>query len=208
MILLVSGATRTLARYPEAGRLITPRNGNSIELLAGSSRTWAADNDCFQRLDVDAYWRMIVRISKVDRERLMWVAVPDVVGDAQATVNRWVEWFPQLEYLDLPTAFVGQDGLEDIADQIPWDEMSCFFVGGSTEWKLSEASERFCREAKTRGKLVHFGRVNTRCRIRDVLMMVPMVDSIDGTTYSRWPDKYLPLGLGWIRQAKQQACLF
>lgn len=208
MILLVSGATRTLERYPEAGRLITPRNGNSIGRLADSGRAWAADNDCFQRLDVDAYWRMITRIGRVDRSRLLWVAVPDVVGDAQATVNRWVEWHPQLEYLGLPAAFVGQDGLELIEDQIPWDGMAAFFVGGSTRWKLSEAAERFSREAKARGKLVHFGRVNTRCRIRDVLLMAPTADSIDGTTFSRWPDKWLPKGLGWIRETRRQPCLF
>lgn len=208
MILLVSGATKTLERHPEAGCLVSPRSGNSIERLADSGRIWAADNDCFQRLDVDAYWRMIIRISKSDRSRLLWVTVPDVVGEAQATVNRWIEWYPQLDYLDLPAAFVGQDGLELIQEQIPWDGMAAFFVGGSTEWKLSEHSERLSREAKSRGKLVHFGRVNTKRRIRDVVLMCQDADSIDGRSFSAWPDKNMPKGLRWIRRAKEQACLF
>jgi hypothetical protein len=208
MILLVGGATRTVARYPQVGCLVQPRSGTSIVRLADCGRLWAADNDCFQGLDVSAYWRMIIRISKVNRERLLWVAVPDVVGAAQETVNRWVEWYPQLDYLDLPAAFVGQDGLELIRDQIPWHQMACLFIGGTTEWKLSEHAESLMREAKQRGKLVHVGRVNTRRRISDVLMMCPLADSIDGRGFSQWPDKNIPLGLEWIRQARRQPTLF
>lgn len=114
MLILVSGATRTVARHPECGVFVQPRAGNSLEAIAASGRPWAADNDCFQGLDVDAYWRMLERIARCDRSNLLWVVVPDVVGNAQETVNRWIEWHPQLEYLDLPAAFVGQDGLGTI----------------------------------------------------------------------------------------------
>ena len=206
MIILVNGATKTVANHPECGVLIQPRNWTSLESLAISGRTWAADNDCFQGLNVEAFWRMIIRISKVDRSRLLWVACPDVVGNAQETVNRWVEWFPQLDYLNLPAAFVGQDGIERISDQIPWDQMAAFFVGGSTEWKMSQEAESLMREAKRRGKWVHVGRVNTRRRIRDVMMM--QADSIDGRSFSAWPDANLPRALSWIRREKTQPCLF
>ena len=208
MKLLVGGATKTLERYPQAGCLVQPRSGNSIERLAESGRWWAANNDCFQWLDVEAYWRMITRLSKVDRSRFLWVACPDVVGDARETLNRWHEWFPQLDHLQLPAAFVGQDGLESLRDQIPWHEMAAFFVGGSTEWKLSEHAESLMREAKRRGKLVHVGRVNSLCRIRDVLMMCQDADSMDGRSFSAWPDIKIPKGLEWIRQTKRQPCLF
>jgi hypothetical protein len=207
MIILVNGATRTVERYPEVGCLIQPRKTNSIDRIATSGRFWAADNDCFQGLDADAYWRMVIRISEVDRLRLLWVACPDVVADAQETVNRWFEWFPQLDYLDLPCAFVGQDGLEKIPDEIPWDQMACLFIGGSTTWKLSDYAQNLMREAKARGKLVHVGRVNTRRRVRDILLMCSQTDSIDGTGFSAWPDK-IPKGLRWIHQTETQACLF
>jgi len=207
MIILVNGATRTVERYPEVGCLIQPRKTNSIDRIATSGRFWAADNDCFQGLDVDAYWRMVIRISEVDRLRLLWVACPDVVADAQETVNRWFEWFPQLDWLDLPVAFIGQDGLERIWDEIPWDDMAAAFIGGTTAWKLGEHAEAFAREAKARGKRVHFGRVNTMRRVRDVLLMCP-ADSIDGKSFSAWPDIKIPRGLRWIRQTEPQACLF
>lgn len=209
MMILVSGATRTLERFPEAGLLVQPRCGNSIDRLANSGRKWAADNDCFQRLDINAYWRMLSRIASADRSNLLWVTVPDVVGDAQATINRWVEWYPQLESLGLPAAFVGQDGLGLIWDQIPWHELAAVFIGGTDEWKLTEESERLMREAKRRGKLIHVGRVNSRCRIRDVLMMSRhLADSIDGTSTSKWPDANLPKMLRWMKREACQPALF
>jgi hypothetical protein len=202
MIILVSGATRTVERYPQLGRLVSPRAGNSIEDMAASGRPWAADNDAFLAWDQERFYVMLARIAKADRSRLLWVAVPDVVGDAQATVNRWHEWYRQLDYLGLPAAFVGQDGLGVIADQIPWHEMACFFLGGSTEWKLSVEAERFAGEAKARCKLVHVGRVNTRKRIRHAFEIG--ADSIDGKSFSAWPDITIPKGLGWIRRAERQ----
>lgn len=206
MILLVGGATKTVARFPEVGCLVQPRAWASMDRVANSGRLWAADNDCFQRLDVEAYWSMITRISKVDRSRFLWAVCPDVVANAQETVNRWIEWFPQIDYLGLPAAFVGQDGIEVIPDQIPWHDMAALFIGGSDEWKLSHAAESLGREAKQRGKWLHVGRVNSRKRIRHCLAMG--ADSIDGKSYSAWPDRRMPEGLKWIRQAKAQGVLF
>lgn len=206
MILLVGGATKTVAKHPEVGCLVQPRAWASMGRVANSGRPWAADNDCFQRLDVEAYWQMITKISRVDRSRFLWVACPDVVGNAQETCNRWFEWFPQLDYLGLLVAFVGQDGIEDIPDQIPWHEMAALFVGGSDKWKLSHAAENLGREAKAKGKWLHVGRVNSRKRIQHCLAM--QADSIDGKSYSAWPDRRMPEGLKWIRQAKAQKLLF
>jgi hypothetical protein len=203
MIILVSGATKTVGRYPQLGRLVSPSVGNSLEEVAASGRPWAADNEAFVGWDIDRYWRMLGRLSRVDRSRLLWVVCPDVVGDAQETANRWLEWYPQLAWLDLPAAFVGQDGLEAIPDEIPWDEMRCFFLGGSTGWKLGEAAERFAREARERGKWVHMGRVNTEKRIRHAIEIG--CDSIDGKSFSAWPDIYIPRGLRWIRKHESQA---
>lgn len=209
MIILVNGATKTIERYPELGRLIQPRSGNSIELVASGGRTWAADNDCFQGLNVDAYWKMIINVSKADRSRLLWVTVPDVVGNAQETCNLWFQWRPQLAYLGLPCAFVGQDGIERIPDQIPWDDMTCLFIGGTDSWKLTEHSEALMREAKSRGKLVHIGRVNTKRRLRDILLMSRnLADSIDGRSFSAWPDKKIPWMLRLIQREKPQGVLF
>lgn len=206
MKLLISGATRTVARYLECGVLVTPWSGNRVEEISKSGRLWAADNSAYSAWDKERFWKMLARINHADRSRLLWVACPDVVSDAQATINRWLEWFPQFDYLGLPAAFVGQDGLENIRDQIPWNEMRAFFIGGSTEWKLSEAAMLLGKEAKARGKLLHVGRVNSEKRIRHMLEM--NADTIDGRSFSAWPDKKIPKGLKWIKRQAQYQSLF
>ncbi len=205
MILLVSGATRDVAKAPQCGILVTPRGGNSLDGVANSGRLWAADNDAFLAWDQERFEQFIERISNVDRSRLLWIACPDVVSDARATLDRWGEWFPILHGLCLPAAFIGQDGLEDITERIPWDQMAAFFIGGSTQWKLGHAAENLAREAKARGKWLHVGRVNTSKRIRHAIELG--ADSIDGSGFSKWP-KLIPKGLGWIKYHKQQPTLF
>jgi hypothetical protein len=207
MLILVNGATTTVARYGDRlGRLITPRSGNSIEKIVDSGCYWAADNDAFKAWDVERFWLMIGKICQVDTSRLLWVACPDVVSNAQETINRWVEWYPQINALDLPAAFIGQDGLAAIADQIPWDDMAAFFIGGSDGWKLSAEAEYFAREAKRREKQVHMGRVNSSKRTRHAIEIG--CDSIDGRSFSAWPDEKIPKGLQWIKKHKQAPSLF
>jgi hypothetical protein len=206
VILLVSGATKTVDAHPEVGRLISPRSGNSMATVVASGRPWAADNDAFAAWNTERYWLMLSRIAAADRSRLLWVTVPDVVADARETLNRWCEWQPQLDYLGLPAAFVGQDGVEHMAEEIPWEDMAAWFIGGSTAWKLSAASDALAIEAKARGKWLHMGRVNSQRRMRHALEIG--CDSIDGGQFSMFPDTKIPGALRWIKRAKQQPVLF
>jgi len=149
---------------------------------------------------------MLAKVARADRSRLLWVTVPDVVADARETLNRWWEWYPQLDALGLPAAFVGQDGIERLRDEIPWHEMTAWFVGGSTEWKLSPASEDLAREAKQRGKWVHVGRVNSHKRLRHCVEIG--ADSVDGRQWSAWADTKIPGGLACLRRLNSQPVLF
>lgn len=193
MIILVSGATATLSRRAthevrRLGHLLNPRSGNSIRYLLASGMPIAADNDCFQGLDRMAYLAMLRKLNAVPRDRLLWVTAPDVVADADATIARFALWRPALDYLKLPIAFVAQDGQQD--RPVPWDAIRCLFIGGSTGWKEGAHAARLIREAQRRGKWVHMGRVNTLRRAR--LASALDVDSIDGSSLSRFPDKYIP----------------
>lgn len=189
MILLVSGATVSGGRYlehPRFGRLKTPANGNSVQSILESGVFWACDNDCYKQLSRKKYIRMLRVVSR--QPRLLWVAAPDVVADADATLLRFKLWRPTLEYYELPIAFVAQDGQED--RPVPWSAIRCLFIGGSTTWKEGPHAARLIREAHDRSKWVHVGRVNTLRRYW-WLSSLP-VDSIDGTAFSKWPDKYIP----------------
>jgi GNAT superfamily N-acetyltransferase len=122
-------------------------------------------------------------------------------GDADATIARFEQWSQYLRHEGLPAAFVAQDGM-DSPERLAWldkhwDDISAVFIGGSDDFKLGPGGARVAELAHDHGKLVHVGRVNTHMRIayaRDVLH----ADSIDGGTFSKFKDTYLPSGLAYI----------
>jgi len=125
---------------------------------------------------------------------------PDVVGDAEATLKRSMPWLAYIRELGFPAALVAQDGLE--AMEVPWDDFDVLFIGGSTDWKLSDHAHALTLEAKRRGKWVHMGRVNSQVRLRRAALTG--CDSADGTFIAFGPDVNLPRVLGWLRDVTQE----
>ena len=195
MIVLINGGP-ALDRFGPTelvGRLVSPRAGNLIR----PGERWAADNDAFLAWDQTRFLRMLNRID--GKPGCLFVAAPDVVADARATLSRYWDWWYEITGRGLPIAMVGQDGAEEL--DIPWDAIDAWFIGGSTAWKLSAAAETVAAEAKARGKWVHMGRVNSRRRLRYAIEIG--CDSIDGTGWSMFPDKYIAKGLRWIREIQR-----
>jgi hypothetical protein len=208
LLILVSGATATHRRFADSrhfGHLTSPRGGNRIEPIAASGKSWACDNDSFSKAGFDsaAFRRMLARIDGLPGCR--FVACPDVVCDPVATLARFAEWSPEIVATGQPVAFVGQDGCEDM--ELPWPDFGAFFVGGSDGWKESKAAMELCERAKSLGKWVHVGRVNTFRRIRK-LWDWGAVDSIDGKSFSAWSNLYFPKGIAWIESLERQPTLW
>lgn len=180
VIVLVSGGS---SRYkgPHVGRLVVPSGG----YIPDGSVPWAADNGAFSGFDEAAFLKMLTRL-KPYRETCLFVAMPDVVGSHTLTLDLFDIWAPRLTMW--PIALVAQDGLTPVA--VPWDKIDALFIGGTTEFKLSPEAATLVRVAKGRGKWVHMGRVNTIRRM--VYANSIGVDSIDGTSFSRWADIYIP----------------
>lgn len=131
---------------------------------------WALDNGCFTRWEPDKF-KHCLRRSRLSHAPL-WVAVPDVVANAEETLRLWHKW---CQRIDFPKAFVCQDGHEP--QDVP-KEAVCCFIGGSTDWKLNNA-----HKFKGVRKLLHIGRVTTLGRIgwaRDI-----GADSVDGNGFFR-----------------------
>ncbi len=194
MILLVSGATRTVrarAGSGRLGRLLTPRNGNSVGALFATGLPVAADNAAFTDFDPAAFRRMLGRL----RGRpVLWVCAPDVVGDAAATLALFEVWEPEIRAHGLPVALVAQDGLERL--EAPWGRIDALFLGGTTAWKLGPHAAALAREAKARGLWVHGGRVNTKKRFSHMASIG--CDSVDGSGFSRFPDTRIPMAELWL----------
>lgn len=140
---------------------------------------WCADNGAFSKFNARGFLSLLARNSE-HRGSCRWVAAPDVVASARRTRECWDYWKKQLS--DWPLAYVCQDGQEDI--NIPWEECSAIFVGGTTQWKLSDHAIQCIRAGQIMGKWVHVGRVNTPGRYEyfDALG----VDSIDGSGLAKY----------------------
>jgi hypothetical protein len=115
---------------------------------------WAGDNCAFTGFDAARFSAWLDHMTP-HRATCLFVAVPDVVGDAAATLARYAAWAEAME--GWPLAYVAQDGSENY--DIPPDA-AALFVGGTTAWKESAAAIDMIRRAQAQGLLIHVGRIN------------------------------------------------
>ena len=180
------------------GLLQTPQNRYSLEDV----KVWAMDNGCFTESypGDDAYLALLDKYSE-HRERCLFVAAPDKVGDAAETLRRFEPVAERIREAGYPVALVGQDGMENL--DVPWRLVDWLFVGGSTDWKLGEGARALISQAKEQGKRVHVGRVNSRKRYN--LFRELGCDSADGTFIAFGPAVNTPKVLSWVQE--EQLCL-
>lgn len=115
---------------------------------------FALDNGAYSRSGDgfnEALWIKLLERTRRIGIAPMWAAVPDVVGNREATLVRWEKYCPIASQYGWPLAFVAQDGMTE--HDVP-QCASLVFVGGSTDWKRKTAS-MWCRKFPR----VHVGRV-------------------------------------------------
>lgn len=152
---------------------------------------WAADNGCFsQRWNPDVW---LAWLGRQPRAGALFATVPDVLGDAAATLELFAQWRDTVWDLRYPVALVAQDGLT--VDAVPFDELDVLFVGGSLEWKWSEAAHELAVEARRRRKWVHVGRINSGRRFR---AWANVADSCDGSFLSYGPRTNVGRLTAWL----------
>lgn len=163
------------------GQILTPKSGRRQP----TAPIWCADSGVFTGMfDWQIYREWLTHMAQW-RESCAFVTVPDVVGDAVATLDRFRFYAWRVKALGLPVALVAQDGLESLR----WPpEYDALFIGGSTAWKLSDTAGWCIRKAKATGKWTHIGRVNSIKRIQHCQLLG--VDSADGTSLAFSPDRH------------------
>ena len=184
---------------PDIGSLRT-FNGWSRRDLPG---VWAADNGCFNQPDKYTDEGYLSWLARFDTSDCLFATAPDVVADAEGTRHRAYPLMPCIRQLGYRAAFVVQDG--ETPERVHWDELDAIFIGGSTEWKLSQHAATLASAAKQRGKWVHMGRVNSYRRMR--LAAAIGCDSVDGTFLAFGPDKNERQLVGWLHSLHQQPLL-
>ena len=178
--------------YTEIARLIQPRRFGSISISAHAGIPWAADNDCFQELNIPRLVKMLRAIQGLPG--CLFIVVPDVVGDHAATLKRWHRWYPIISQFG-PCAFALQDGVR--VREIPWKELDVLFIGGTTDFKLGYDAAKIARYARSHGIPVHMGRVNTQRRIRYAHSLG--CTSFDGTKWGMFPDTWIHKDIAYLR---------
>lgn len=156
------------------GQLLTPRSG-----YPNRGGIFAIDNSAYARFRPTSFFsRLNKELPNIDRCK--FVSVPDVVGSARRTLELFNYFKKQLK--PWPLALVCQDGQGELP--IPWNHISAVFIGGTTDFKLSQEAIAIIKTAQAMGKWVHVGRVNTPSRVLWCEQL--KVDSIDGTGISRY----------------------
>lgn len=201
MLCLISGASRARQQHmshPHLGLFTSPVTGGGP--VHDKGKPWGCDNDCFKGNFNGA--RFLRYLARCDPTHCLFVACPDVVGDAAATLEQYHHWASKITELGYPVAFVLQNGQDP--DAIP-ASAAAVFVGGTTEYKYSPEAAAAVRVAKRRGLWVHWGRVNTARRLRYIAEIG--CDSFDGTNVCKWPDIHVPRMLKLCEDIGAQRCL-
>ena len=187
-----------LTTPPPFDRLIKYQEAGIGVILSGRGTVdekwpyWAMDNGCFSAgndWNENSWFAWISKMPKT----AMWLTIPDALGDAEETFQLSKRWIPILKDFGVPLAFVGQDGMNE--NIVPWSDIDCLFIGGTTDWKLSQGP-KWVIEAKSRGLATHAGRVNSWSRYR--LFAEVGCDSADGTLVAFEPDAAVSTISSWF----------
>lgn len=134
-----------------AGQLLTP-----LTRYSNAGGVFAIDNGARSGFRKKGFKSLLEREHE-NRDRCLFVVVPDVVGNGRRTLEIWRLRHNMIH--GWPKALVLQDGIEDL--DIPWSELQAVFVGGNDPWKDSRAVVDIVKTALILDKHIHVGRVNT-----------------------------------------------
>lgn len=204
MIYLTGCVTQTMLANPrpDLGVMLQPGMGNAIPF---EWITWAADNGCYAqgyRFDPGAWLEWLASVRK-GRATCLFATVPDVVGDWGSSWPRSHPYLETVRQLGYKVALVAQDGMPLRA--LNMGGFDCLFIGGTDDWKLSEDAYALAEKARSQGRWVHMGRVNSLKRLR--AMHVANVDSADGTFVKFGPDRRLPEVYDWLDELNRQPAM-
>lgn len=174
------------------GYMDSPATGKKRVLDAGYD--WIVDNGAYSGVfDEGRYFRHLGRNVRYLGTNVFAVC-PDVMMDKEGTLGMWQTYSQRVRELGYRVGYVLQDG--STPEDIPGN-CDAVFVGGSTEWKLSNGADVCIAYAKSKGLWVHIGRVNSRKRFDHFLLTG--ADSVDGNFLNYGPDINKPKIQAWLK---------
>ena len=164
----------------------------------GAFSCWSMETNTFDEvkwLTVEEHWRQLIYWA-APTGLARWAIVPDVPGNAEATLDRWHRCHQFVSDAEINTALAVQDGMtvETVKKLRPQPSVIC--VGGTTDWKWSTV-EMWAKDFRR----VHVLRCNSPEKL-DYLESIG-VESCDGTGWNRG-DRRQTEGLeAWARRKPQ-----
>jgi hypothetical protein len=162
----------------------------------GAFSCWDQKNNIFdeeQWSKKESGWRNLIYWASNATQRPLWAIVPDTIGSAEATFEKWSRYQGYVRDAEIPAALAVQDGMtvEQVKQLKPGPSVIC--VGGTTEWKW-QTIEMWAKNFPH----VHLLRCNSPEKL-DYLESLG-VKSCDGTGWNRG-DKKQTEGLEvWARK--------
>lgn len=179
------------------GVITTPAHGKPVRAIQ-EGYLWSADNEAFTKpFDANVFFPWLVQFITY-QTTCLFVSVPDVVGNAQITLDQYARYSQKVYSMGFKVAFVAQDGQEDLEFPTTFD---CLFVGGTNKFKLSQAAISCVRRARALGKWIHVGRVNSWDRMRYSAWL--HADSVDGTHLKYERNVAINRILNWTKRTNQ-----
>jgi hypothetical protein len=184
---------RELGQTHDVGLIPQPRSYGPA--VTAAYPHFALDNGCVKRgpdgLPIpNPKWnekKWLRWLDRMPRETCLFAVVPDVVGDAEATLDRWEDYGERVASMGFKTAFVLQNGQD--YERVP-EEAYAVFVGGDTAFKLGIRAAHLTMTAHHKGQWVHMGRCNSFKRIHRAAET--HCDSCDGNFLIWSPDANVP----------------
>lgn len=186
------------------GCVVTPGQGRGdtdrTDLPPGAP--FMADNGCFGKgfLGYD-HWQDWLESYRKYADQCAFAVAPDVPFDHELTLQRSMPRLDLIRSIGYPAALCLQNGAR-MDSWLPWDLFDVLFIAGSMPFKNSPVAAHFTREARDRGKPVHWGRCNSMLRIQQAHGMG--CDSADGGYLRHGPDINLERLLGWLRDLERK----
>jgi len=165
----------------------------------GAFACWDKASNTFDHAkwaSVEHLWFELIDWAELNKQKPLWGIVPDVVGDAEKTFQKWDKFNHYLTERKIPLALAAQDGMTPKDVKALKVQPDILAIGGSDEFKWGTLEEW----------VANFPRVHVlRCNMpRRLIPLEAMgVVSIDGTGWDRGDAKQT-FGLEkWARSRAQ-----
>lgn len=185
--------TGRLGHLYSPGAQRTPKPWFPYALDNGAFACWNPDDNSFDAEkweSVERQWHQLIVWAQCQTQKPLWAIVPDVPGNAEATIHCWYQYAPTLTHF--PRALAVQDEMtpDDVRRLKPAPDVIA--VGGSTEWKWATVAtwkQDFPR--------VHLLRCNSPTKLYELEAMG--IESCDGTGWNRGDRKQTQGVEEWAR---------